>query len=151
MSPFFCRKYQRIIYLRQRTTFRKINRVNKLIKDRKRNQFGPKSSRIGKNNGSQRQKFNFAIFVQLSFSKILCGQSSLSLNLQKIRIFLMDFMTFLERTLPHKHVNLAPYVALVITKIFFEINMHQPLSFENLYWKPCNYRGNIKQICIQYT
>jgi hypothetical protein len=44
------------------------------------------------------------------------------------RIIIMN-----ERTLPYKHVNLAPYVALVITKIFFEINKHQPLSFENKY------------------
>jgi hypothetical protein len=40
---------------------------------------------------------------------------------------------FSQRTLPHKHVNLAPYVALVITKIFFQIKKHQPLSFENKY------------------
>jgi hypothetical protein len=38
-----------------------------------------------------------------------------------------------KRMLPHGHLNLAPYVALVITKIFFEINKHQPLRFENKY------------------
>jgi hypothetical protein len=39
----------------------------------------------------------------------------------------------IQMTLPNKHVNLAPYVALVITKIFFEINKHQPLIFEKKY------------------
>jgi hypothetical protein len=43
----------------------------------------------------------------------------------------------------HKNGDLAPYIAIVATQLFFEINKHLPPSVENATWKPCGNRGNI--------
>jgi hypothetical protein len=69
-------------------------------------------------------------FFLLFFLKRIYIFIELILNLRLV-------IGFTQRMLMHKNINSASYVAPDASKIFFEINKHQPLSFINVYLKPC--------------